>query len=107
IVVEDAKGNFVLQSDPTTTATPVWDAGSGLQGGTGAATFGPCSSGASPPSCRNVWTAVSDGSGGWTTIPFVDTDTARIGPALGLTDAICAQIQTKMTNPPATGSWSG
>ena len=95
IIVEDDKGNFVKQRDTTKAAVPIWDAGAALQGAPGAATF----------ANRKILTAVSDGSGGWTTIPFVDTDTARIGPTLGLTDAICAQIQSKMTSPPSSGSF--
>jgi type IV pilus assembly protein PilY1 len=95
IIVEDDKGNFVKQRDPTKAAVPVWDAGAALQGPAGAATF----------STRKVLTAISDGAGGWTTIPFVDTDTTRIGPTLGLTDAICAQILSKMTSPPSSGSF--
>ncbi|TMB27986.1 MAG: hypothetical protein E6J61_19095, partial [Deltaproteobacteria bacterium] len=85
-VVEDDKGNF-LQKGTTNSAIPVWDAGDKLQ--------------QTPAASRIVYTAIADASGNWTTIPFVRTDTTRIGPTLGLTDAICAQIQSSMTSPPA------
>jgi type IV pilus assembly protein PilY1 len=101
ILHQDPKGNFVRFDN--TPAVPIWDAGDKLQGAAGATTFGPCATGKSPPDCRNIFTAVSDGNGGWTTTPFVDTDTANIGPALGLTDAICAQVQAMMNNQATSG----
>jgi len=100
ILHQDNKGNFVRAD--WTPAVPIWDAGSVLQG-TGTATFGPCAAGSTPPNCRNIFTAVADSNGVWTTVPFVDTATSTIGPALGLTDAVCAQIQARMNNQASTG----
>ncbi|MFL5394713.1 MAG: hypothetical protein ACJ79G_17940, partial [Myxococcales bacterium] len=96
VVVEDDKGNFVKDRNKTLAAVPVWDAGAALQGPAGSTSF----------STRKILTAVADDTtGGWKTIPFVDADWATIGPTLGLTDAICGQIQAKMTNPPSSGNF--